>query len=205
MSPSSTRDPNKLRLGSDVIHLLIPHRRPLLMVDRIESFEAGAEPQLRASRSISANEPVFAGHFEHLALWPGIYTIEGMGQSTYLCMALDLLCNASHERGEEADAPLHALRNLEKGFRLDAAYDREAGARFLATLRAQPPWIGLSTTVDVRFLRPVYAGDRLEYRVRRTHLVDRVARFDVEAFVDGAQVARGRMTGTPLGAALPGL
>ena len=70
-----------LRDKLKAIERLIPHRRPLIMVDRVRGFELGERPTLWASRNISSNEPVFDGHFPGLHLWPGIYTQEGLGQS----------------------------------------------------------------------------------------------------------------------------
>jgi hypothetical protein len=41
----------------------------------------------------------------------------------------------------------------------------------------------------------VYAGQTLRYRATMTHTLEAFARFDVEAEVDGAVVARGTLTG----------
>ncbi len=182
--------------GSEVIQLLIPHRRPLMMVDRIESFEPGERARLRAWRQISANEEVFAGHFPDLHIWPSVYTIEGLGQS---CLLLSIL---------EALDPqaLDALRALELGYRMQGGYrPRTADAATAAIARLGPPGqrIGLAAAVDVRFLAPVFAGQRLIYQVTRTHAVERMTRFDVEAEVDGRPVARGTMTGRG-GVVVPG-
>jgi hypothetical protein len=55
------RDAQPLRLGPDVISQLIPHRRPLVMVDAIVAYRHGASPTLWARRQISANEDIFTG------------------------------------------------------------------------------------------------------------------------------------------------
>jgi len=192
-----------LRLGPDVVQLLLPHRPPLLMVDRVESFERGERPRLRASRFVTVNEPVFQGHFQGLAIWPGIYTIEGMGQSGHLLNMLDAICTTSEAQEGSAEVAFDALRNLDRGFALDRSYDPESAKRFLETLRSEGRWVGLSTAVDVRFKRPVYAGSRIDYDVTRTHLVDSISKFEVEALVDGAQVARGSMSGSWIDVAPP--
>ena len=54
---------------------------------------------------------------------------------------------------------------------------------------------GMAGQVDIKFLAPVFAGSQLDYVVTLTHLVEPLARFDVEAQVDGEPVARGTMTG----------
>src|SRR5690606_29174491 len=74
--PRQPREEHRLELGPDVIERLIPHRRPLIMVDRVRGFELGERPTLWATRNVSANEPVFDGHFPGLHIWPGIYTQE---------------------------------------------------------------------------------------------------------------------------------
>lgn len=112
-----------LELGPDVVQRLIPHRRPLLMVDRIESFEDGPTPALTASRFISANEPVFDGHFPGLSLWPGVYTIEGLLQASNLCHILWVARQELAAAGGNADDVFAALKNLELGYRLNPGFD----------------------------------------------------------------------------------
>jgi 3-hydroxymyristoyl/3-hydroxydecanoyl-(acyl carrier protein) dehydratase len=53
---------------------------------------------------------------------------------------------------------------------------------------------GLLASVEVKLLRPVFAGQRLEYLVVRTHEVGPMQRFSVEATVDGHRVASGELT-----------
>jgi 3-hydroxymyristoyl/3-hydroxydecanoyl-(acyl carrier protein) dehydratase len=45
----------------------------------------------------------------------------------------------------------------------------------------------------VKLLKPVFAGQRLEYLVARTHEVGRMHRFDVEASVEGHRAAQGSL------------
>lgn len=57
---------------------ILPHRYPLLLVDRILELE----PMVRAVgyKNITANEPVFTGHFPGNPLLPGVYMIEALAQ-----------------------------------------------------------------------------------------------------------------------------
>ena len=126
MKPASN-----LTLGPDTIELLIPHRRPFLMVDVIDGYERGSCPSLRAARHISANEPVFEGHFPGLHLWPGVLTIEGLGQSAYLLHLLWRLEQHWNEQGGNPNDVLQALRNLERGFRMAPGFEPELSARLL--------------------------------------------------------------------------
>ena len=105
-----------LSLGPDVVTRLLPHRRPFLMVDSIEGYARGPRPTLRAARMVSANEPVFEGHFPGLHLWPGIYTIEGMGQTCNLLRIVLELQGAWEREGRDPEGVLAGLRNMDVGF-----------------------------------------------------------------------------------------
>jgi 3-hydroxyacyl-[acyl-carrier-protein] dehydratase len=186
-----------LELGPDVVQRLIPHRRPLLMVDRIESFEDGPQPVITASRFISANEPVFDGHFPGLSLWPGVYTIEGLLQASNLCHILWVARQELAAAGGNADDVFVALKNLELGYRLNPGFDPELNKRFAALLAEEPDPIsrgGLAGAVDIKLLAPVFAGQRLDYRAVLSRVVDRLIRFEVEATVSGRTVAKGVLT-----------
>jgi 3-hydroxyacyl-[acyl-carrier-protein] dehydratase len=196
----SARDrarPGALALGSNVVELLLPQRRPMLMVDRIEAFEAAPRPALEASRHVSANELFFEGHFPGLHLWPGCLTIEGMGQTAQLLVAV-LAIRALHaEAGGEAGDALAALANLERGFTLHPAYDAARGEDFLRRRRELGgPSLALGAAVDVKLLGPVFAGQKLDYRAELEAEHGDLMRFRVEAATGGVPVARGTMTGS---------
>ncbi len=186
-----------LDLGPDVVQRLLPHRRPFLMVDRVEAFEDGPQPTLWAARHISSNEPVFEGHFPELHLWPGVYTIEGLLQASNLLHILHVARETARAEGHAPDDVCAALRNLELGYRLQPGYQPELTARFSRLLGDTPDPIsrgGLAGAVDVKLLQPVFAGQRLDYRVTLARVVEHLQRFDVEASVAGRLVAKGTLT-----------
>jgi len=198
----SKHESDNLRLGPDVIHMLLPHRRPFLMVDAVRSFADGPQPTLRTARHISANEPVFEGHFPGLHLWPGVYTIEGFGQT---CNLLQVICGIRHlwkEQGGDPEGILEALRNLELGFRFNAGFRPDASQGLSQILGPAVERIGFSAGVDIKLLKPVMAGQVLEFRVTRTKVLGDLLRFDVEAESGGHVVARGNMT-SKQGAVIP--
>ena len=57
---------------------ILPHRYPLLLIDRILELEPGV--RALGYKNITYNEPVFAGHFPGNPLFPGVYMIEAMAQ-----------------------------------------------------------------------------------------------------------------------------
>jgi 3-hydroxyacyl-[acyl-carrier-protein] dehydratase len=196
-----------LSLGPDVVTRLLPHRRPFLMVDSIEGYSPAPRPTLCAARMISANEPVFEGHFPGLHLWPGIYTIEGMGQTCNLLRILLELQAAWQRQGKDPESVLTALKNMDLGFHFQPGYRADVGkdlASVLANDIGDPTSrMGVSAAVDIKFLHPVFAGQRLVYTVTQTHAVENILRFEVQAEVESRIVARGTMSGA-MGASLPG-
>ena len=64
------------------IRQLIPHRYPMLLVDRVLDFEPGKT--LHAIKNVTINEPVFTGHFPDLAIFPGVMILEALAQATVL-------------------------------------------------------------------------------------------------------------------------
>ena len=196
-----------LDLGPDVVTRLLPHRRPFLMVDSIVGFSRGPRPTLCAARMISSNEPVFDGHFPGLHLWPGIYTIEGMGQTCNLLRILVELEAAWLKEGRDPEGVAAALRNMDLGFHFQPGYRADVVkelADILSKDLADPTSrMGVSAAVDVKFLQPVFAGQRLVYTVTQTHAIENLLRFEVQAEVESRVVAKGTMSGA-MGATLPG-
>lgn len=193
----SVEEKQDLKLGAEVIQLLIPHRRPLLLVDTVAAYRParpGKAPALWTRRHITANEEIFAGHFPDCYLWPGIYTQEGMGQSCHLLQVITILQELWSARGHDAEEVLRALRNLEMGFRMHPGYRPEASV-FLKDLGREAARLGMAGSVDIRFIQPVFAGQTLDYHVTCTHRIENLARFEVEAEVEGKLVAKGRITG----------
>ena len=64
--------------GSERIRELLPHRHPMLMIDRV--LEIG-ENHILAEKLVSAAEPALAGHFPGQPIFPGVLIIESMAQA----------------------------------------------------------------------------------------------------------------------------
>jgi beta-hydroxyacyl-ACP dehydratase FabZ len=58
---------------------ILPHRYPMLMVDRILEVEPGKRS--RGLKNVSMNEPHFQGHYPGLPIMPGVLIIEALAQA----------------------------------------------------------------------------------------------------------------------------
>lgn len=192
----------ELVLGSEIIELLIPHRRPFLLVDQIDALVFDPVPALRTRRHISANEPIFDGHFPDLHLWPGVYTIEGMGQTCNLLYVLLAMREAWETAGEDPAAGFDALRNLHRGYRMQPSFD-PARSDLLHGALSLSPTVSVSAAVNVKLTTPIFAGQTICYEVALEHVVGDMGRFRVQATVDNRSVASGTMTSHRGPAALP--
>jgi len=57
----------------------LPHRYPIILIDRILELDPGK--RVVAIKNVSINEPVFMGHFPHYPVMPGVLIIEAMAQA----------------------------------------------------------------------------------------------------------------------------
>jgi len=57
----------------------LPHRYPMLLVDRVESLDP--DRSIRAVKAVSVNEPFFQGHFPGRPIMPGVLIVEALAQA----------------------------------------------------------------------------------------------------------------------------
>lgn len=60
----------------------LPHRYPILLVDRVLDVEKGKS--IRALKNVTINEPFFEGHFPHRPVMPGVLMLEALAQAAAL-------------------------------------------------------------------------------------------------------------------------
>ena len=60
----------------------LPHRYPILLVDRVVELVKGE--RIRAIKNVSINEPFFLGHFPHRPVMPGVLILEALAQAATL-------------------------------------------------------------------------------------------------------------------------
>ena len=76
---------------------ILPHRYPLLLIDRVVSYTLEPEKTLTAIKNVTINEPFFQGHFPSTPVMPGVLIIEAMAQAcgvlAHLAMATEVDLN----------------------------------------------------------------------------------------------------------------
>ena len=74
---------------------LLPHRYPILLVDRVIEFEK--DRRIKALKNVTINEPFFQGHFPSRPVMPGVLMLEALAQTA----ALLSFESAGSEPGED--------------------------------------------------------------------------------------------------------
>lgn len=75
---------------------MIPHRYPILLVDRVVDYKEGEYAV--GLKNVSFNEPHFQGHFPGVPVMPGVLIIEAMAQTSAILVVKTL--------GEEAQGKI---------------------------------------------------------------------------------------------------
>ena len=64
-------------LTIDQIREILPHRYPMLLVDRILEI---SDERVVGIKNVTSNEPFFQGHFPDYPIMPGVLVVEAMAQ-----------------------------------------------------------------------------------------------------------------------------
>lgn len=75
---------------------MIPHRYPMLMIERVQNIVLGTGAV--GVKNVSINEPFFQGHFPSRPVMPGVLIIESMAQTSAVLVVATL--------GKEAEGKL---------------------------------------------------------------------------------------------------
>ena len=70
----------KVDISIEEIQELLPHRYPMLLVDRVTEIVLG--DSISAYKNITTNEPFFMGHFPGKQVMPGVLIVEAMAQAS---------------------------------------------------------------------------------------------------------------------------
>ncbi|MEO8599884.1 MAG: 3-hydroxyacyl-ACP dehydratase FabZ [bacterium] len=75
-------------LDINQIKLYLPHRYPMLLVDRVLDWETNKS--ITAIKNVTANEEFFNGHFPNKPVMPGVLMIEAMAQTAAILSFLTM-------------------------------------------------------------------------------------------------------------------
>ena len=80
-SPVTEASPAGTKTVLDIHDLLkiLPHRYPLLLIDRV--LELKRKERIVAIKNVTINEPFFNGHFPGLPIMPGVLVVEAIAQA----------------------------------------------------------------------------------------------------------------------------
>src|SRR5215813_6168994 len=109
---------------------ILPHRYPMLLVDRILEFEEGKK--IVGIKNVSANEQFFQGHFPGAPVMPGVLIVEAMAQCCAVLFLRDI---------EDRDRKLFLFGGIDKArFRGVATVDGAvvAEAEMLSVMTERP-------------------------------------------------------------------
>jgi len=78
--------PSACPLVGDIIAAYLPHRPPMLMVDKVVSFTSTT---IKTEKYLSGDEFFFQGHFPNNPIMPGVMIVEAIGQAGALIALLN--------------------------------------------------------------------------------------------------------------------
>lgn len=80
-NPVNEASLNEAKVGLDIHEILkiLPHRYPLLLIDRV--LELKRKERIVAIKNVTINEPFFNGHFPGLPIMPGVLIVEAIAQA----------------------------------------------------------------------------------------------------------------------------
>lgn len=102
------------------VSALLPHRPPMLMVDRVVDLR---EDGCTALKNISQSEPCFQGHFPGAPIFPGVLIIEALAQTCSIWL------------GQKSDGALPIFAGIESArfrFKVVPGDQLTLGAQFIS-------------------------------------------------------------------------
>ncbi|MFV3129167.1 3-hydroxyacyl-ACP dehydratase FabZ [Niveispirillum sp. KHB5.9] len=104
MSETETNKVVATELDINAIMKLIPHRYPMLLVDKVKDIVPGES--CTGIKNVTMNEQVFQGHFPQKPVFPGVMIVEAMAQTSAILVMQTL--------GQEAEGRLVYFMGIEE-------------------------------------------------------------------------------------------
>jgi 3-hydroxyacyl-[acyl-carrier-protein] dehydratase len=97
---------NKVLEQLDILRIMqmIPHRYPMLLVDKVRDIVPGES--CTGIKNVTVNEPIFTGHFPQKPVFPGVLIVEAMAQTSAILVM--------HTMGQEAEGRLVYFMGIEE-------------------------------------------------------------------------------------------
>ncbi|HEV7912984.1 MAG TPA: 3-hydroxyacyl-ACP dehydratase FabZ [Albitalea sp.] len=129
----------------------LPHRYPILLVDRVLELDKGK--RIKALKNVTINEPFFEGHFPHRPVMPGVLMLEALAQAAAL-LSFETLGKAPDDKTVYYFAGIDGARfkrPVEPGDQLilDVVLDRAKSGVFKYTARAL---VGAELAVEAQLM-----------------------------------------------------
>lgn len=146
--------------------MMLPHRYPFLLIDRVTGLEPGKSAD--GIKNVTINEPYFQGHFPGEPIVPGVLLLESLAQLTAVMYGAAALPEDTDWAHLSADS--------------FAGVDLAGKVGYLAEIR------------NVKFCALVHPGDTLELHAIKKIQMGLLSQVEVFARVDGRKVVEGVIT-----------
>jgi 3-hydroxyacyl-[acyl-carrier-protein] dehydratase len=93
MTKTDTEAAEQTDIGISEILKRIPHRYPMLLVDRAEDYRP--HQSIVGIKGVTVNEPFFVGHFPDNPVMPGVLIVEAIAQTGAVLMSKSLDADVS--------------------------------------------------------------------------------------------------------------
>lgn len=129
--------------AADQIRKMLPHRAPMLLLDRAYDVEPGVCGY--GIKAVSINEPYFAGHYPGEPIMPGVLIVEAMAQLVAVIYVSDHFENTADGSGRDQSSRVGYLGAIKS-----MKFNRLVVPGDVLTLKAQlGTRLGLLQTVRV--------------------------------------------------------
>ncbi len=151
-------DTKTIALDHIAVRQLLPHRPPLMLVDKVEAYYP-QERRLVALKNVSQNDPFLQGHFPGYPIFPGVLIVESLLQASTLLLHLDARCGEGMSEGGIAEL-----------------------------LRSFTPPKSVLAESRVKHMAPSYPGDQIRLGTQLTRTNGGVSTFKVRALSPRGEV-----------------